>query len=143
MVQHIDEDFLEDEQQYRHAEGFWRELWERLVREAGVTEHWQSPWLGAPLRDGDPIFSAVATALGRGVHIIQHEPTRDEMELVWWVDRFGEEGVDAMIDQLVISCALSVEAAARAYQLISSWVSRGTVEAADPCPDPNPDVVSR
>lgn len=131
MVQHIDRDFLKNTQQYQHAERYWEDLWERLVAQTGAAEKWEHPWLGAPLRDGDPIFSAVSSTLGRGVHVIQHEPTSDGLELVWWLDKFGEEGIDPMIEQLVISCALSQEAAAKAYELIWSWVTRGKIESVD------------
>jgi hypothetical protein len=130
MVQHIDKDFLTDQEQYRHAEQYWEELWRRLVSRAGVTEKWQHPWLGAPLGDGNPMFSAVSAELHRGVHVIQHAPTSEDVELVWWLDRFGEEGIDEMVDQLVVSCALSREAAEQAEELMWSWITRGKVEAA-------------
>jgi hypothetical protein len=130
MVQHIDKAFLTDPKQYRHAEQYWEELWDRLVTRAGVAEKWQHPWLGAPLRDGNPMFSAVSAALRRGVHVIQHAPTSEDLELVWWLDRFGEEGIDEVVDQLVISCALSRESADQAYELMWSWVTRGKIEAA-------------
>ena len=79
MVRHIASDFLKDKRQYHQAERYWRELWDRLVGETGVAEQWSTPWLGAPLRDGDPMFSAVAPALRRGVHVIQHEPTSEAL----------------------------------------------------------------
>src|SRR5213082_579483 len=59
-----------------------------------------------------------------------HRPTSADGELVWWLDRFGEEGIDTVVDQLVISCALSGEAAQQAYELMASWVTRGKVEVA-------------
>jgi hypothetical protein len=130
MVQHIDRDFLTDPRQYRHAEQYWAELWSRVVSKSGAAERWQHPWLGAPLGDGNPMFSAVSPDLRRGVHVIQHAPTSDDVELVWWLDRFGEEGIDEVVDQLVISCALSREAAEQASELIGSWITRGQVEAA-------------
>jgi hypothetical protein len=130
MVQHIDRDFLTDQEQYRHAEQYWEELWRRLLNRAGVAEKWQHPWLGTPLSDGNPMFSAVSTELRRGVHVIQHAPTSDDVELVWWLDRFGEEGIDEVVDQLVISCALSREAAEQAEELMWPWITRGKVEAA-------------
>jgi hypothetical protein len=129
MVQHIDKDFLTDDKQYRDAEQYWEELWRRLVAQAGVADQWQHPWLGAPLCDGNPIFSAVSAELRRGVHVIQHAPTSEDVELVWWLDRFGEEEIE-MVEQLVISCALSREAAEQAHELMWSWVTRGKVEAA-------------
>jgi hypothetical protein len=132
MVEHLYADFLKNKQEYRRAERFWEALWEELVNAAGVAEKWQHPWLGADLQDGDPMFSAVSPMQGRGVHIIQHAPTSDQLELVYWVDKFGEEGIDDVIYQLVISCALSREAAAQASALLWSWVTRGKVELTDP-----------
>lgn len=129
MVQHIDSDFLTDHEQYRHAEQYWEELWRRLMSQAGPGEKWQHPWLGAPVRDGNPMFSAMSAELRRGVHVIQHAPTAEDVELVWWRDRFGEEGLDEVVDQLVISCALSREAAEQASALMWSWVTQGKVEA--------------
>jgi hypothetical protein len=131
MVRHIASDFLKDERRYRQAERYWRELWDQLVGDLGVTEQWRTPWLGAPLRDGDPMFSAVSPALRRGVHVIQHEPTSEALELEAWVDRFGEEGKDDVIEQLVISCALSEEAATRVRHLLQSWIRSGKLPTAD------------
>jgi hypothetical protein len=54
-------------------------------------------------------------------------PTSEDLEIVWWQDKFGEEGVDAVIDQLVISCALSSESAAQARELMRGWaIGRST-----------------
>ena len=130
MVQHIDKDFLTDVKQYRHAEQYWEELWSRLVTRAAAAQQGRHPWLGSPLLDGNPMFSSVSADLRRGVHVIQHAPTAEDVELVWWLDRFGEEGIDEGVDQLVISCALSREAAEQAAELMWSWVTRGQVEAA-------------
>jgi hypothetical protein len=128
MVQHIDKEFLTRSIQYRHAEQYWQALWGRLLNRAGVAEKWRHPWLGTPLADGNPIFSAVSAEMRRGVHIIQHAPTTEVVEMVWWLDRFGEEGIDEVIDQLVISCALSQEAAERASELMEGSVTGGEVE---------------
>jgi hypothetical protein len=130
MVQHLYPNFLTEEREYKLSEKFWRNLWKEVVKEAGAAKEWKSPWLGAPLRDGDPIFSAVSQAQGRAVHVVQHAPTSGSVEIVWWQDKFGEEGVDQVIDQLVISCALSQETASRARALVWSWVTRGVVEKA-------------
>jgi hypothetical protein len=129
MVQHIDKDFLKNPQRYSHAQDYWSKLWERLVLDAGAAGQWRQPWLGAPPRNGDPIFSAVSPAQGRGVRVIQHEPTSHQLEIVWWTEQFGEEGIDEVVSQLVISCALSAEAAKLAYDLLLSWVTQGTVQS--------------
>jgi hypothetical protein len=47
------------------AELYWRELWDRLMHETGGVEQWLTPWLTAPPRDGDPIFSGVSPTLCR------------------------------------------------------------------------------
>jgi len=117
--------FLKDMRQYQRAERYWRELWDELVHEEGVARLWKAPWLAAPLRDGNPMFSAMAPGLRRGVHIIQHEPTSNALELEAWVDRFGEEGKDKVIEQLVISCALSEKTSAHARRLLRSWIVSG------------------
>ena len=131
MVKLIDECFLTNPQQYRHAEQFWLGLWNEIVQEAGVSNLWQTPWLGTPLRDGNPIFSAVSPSLRRGVSIIQHASTASEMELAAWLDKFGELGVDEVIDELVISCALSEEAAEQAQRLLAEWVRHGQIQTSD------------
>ena len=127
MVQHLYPNFLTDPQEYKRSEEFWNDLWKDLIKETGVAKDWKSPWLAAPLPDGDPMFSAVSQAQRRGVHVIQHMPTSEDLEIVWWQDKFGEEGVDAVIDQLVISCALSSESAAQARELMRGWaIGRST-----------------
>ena len=120
--------------QYKHAEDYWRTLWEALATEAGIIDAWESPWLAAPLYDGSPIFSAVSRSQGRAIHVIQHEPTTDALELEWWIDEFGEQGVDAIIQQLVISCALPDEAAERATQMMRSWAVCGKIGPASENP---------
>ena len=127
MVQHLYSNFLSDPREYELSEKFWQDLWKDLVKTADLKE-WKSPWLGAPLRDGNPIFSALSHSRGRAVHVIQHAPTSEHMELVWWLDKFGEEREERIIDQLVISCALSREAATQAQKLIRSWVTQGKIE---------------
>jgi hypothetical protein len=132
MVQHLYPNFLTDAHEYKLAQKFWNDLWKDLTKEVGVAKDWKSPWLAAPLPDGDPIFSAISQAQRRGVHVIQHAPTSDEVEIVSWQDRFGDDDEDEAIDQLVISCALSQESAARARALIRAWVRGEVIEASSP-----------
>jgi hypothetical protein len=128
MMQHLYSRFLSDFRGYELSEKFWQDLWKDLVKAADLTE-WKSPWLGAPLRDGKPMLSAVSSSLGRAVHVIQHAPTSEQLELVWWLDKFGEQGDERIIDQLVIACALSREAASQARSLVRSWATRGQIES--------------
>src|SRR5260370_16636901 len=121
MVQHLYPNFLTDPREYKLSEKFWNDLWKDLTKEAGVAKGWKSPWLAAPLPDGDPIFSAVSQSQRRGVHVIQHAPTSNEVEIVSWQDRFGEKGEDEVIDQLVISCAFAQESPPHPLPSIPSW----------------------
>jgi hypothetical protein len=131
MIRHFFESFLNDEEEYERAEGYWLDLWDRILEE-GQTDQWQAPWLatsfadGTPSRDGNPIFSAVSPARKLGVRVIQHAPTQDQGELEYWIDTF--EGEEGPIRELVLSCALSDEVVRRAAELIRSWVARGEVQ---------------
>jgi hypothetical protein len=131
MVQHLCKTFLADAAEYEAAQARWRRLWEKLLAAEKSEAEWKEPWFvaefvnGAALRDGNPIFSAIAPALRRGVRIIQHEPTTDHLELEYWLDTFqGDEA----IAELVISCALSDQAEQRAAELIRCWITTGRVE---------------
>ncbi len=131
MVQHLCKSFLTDAAEYESAQARWRQLWERLVVTEKREAEWQVPWFvpefvnGTPMRDGNPIFSAVSPTLRRGVRIIQHEPTTDQLELDYWLDTFGS---DETISELVISCALSDQAEQRASNLIRAWITDGRVD---------------
>jgi hypothetical protein len=130
MVQHLCKTFLADAAEYESAQGRWGQLWEKLVATEKLDADWKVPWFarqfvnGAPMRDGNPIFSAVSPTLRRGVRIIQHEPTTDQLELDYWLDTFGS---DEPISELVISCALSDQAEQQAADLIRAWITTGRV----------------
>lgn len=130
MVHHLFKGFLTDAAEYEAAQARWRRLWDRIVAEEKREADWQVPWFapefanGTPMRDGNPIFSAISPTLRRGVRIIQHQPTSDELELEYWLDTFqGEEP----IGELVISCALSEQGEKKAAELIRAWVTTGCV----------------
>jgi hypothetical protein len=132
MAQHLFPNFLSDPREYAQAEAFWKQTWDELKRLAGQPHEWITPWLqtvyadGTPFQDGDPIFSAWAPARLFGVRIIQHMPTTDEMELAFWIDVVGDEWT-GQVRTLVISCALSDQAAYFALDLILSWMLFGKV----------------
>jgi hypothetical protein len=130
MVQHLYKSFLTDEAEYKGAEARWRQLWDRIIATVKPVAEWTVPWFppefvnGTPMRDGNPIFSAVCPALRQGVRISQHEPTTDEVELEYWQDTF--EG-DEPIAELVISCALSDQVEEQVERLVIIWIERGDV----------------
>jgi hypothetical protein len=137
MVQHLFPRFLEDPAEYDQAEAYWRRLWDELARFAGQQREWRHPWLqtayadGTPFRDGDPIFSAWCPSRKRGVRVIQNEPQEQELELDFWSDIVGDEW-SGEVQTLVISCALSKQAADLAQNLILSWMLHGRASVSRP-----------
>jgi hypothetical protein len=133
MVQHLFRRFLADPGEYAQAEDYWRRLWEQLARFSGQQHEWRYPWIrttyadGTPFRDGDPIFSAWSPSRKLGVRVIQNEPQDEELELNCWLDLLGDEWSGGKVRTLVISCALSRQAADLAWDLILSWMRDGEV----------------
>jgi hypothetical protein len=131
VVQFLPGAWLESGQEYDLAESFWREPWRGLVAAKGTAELWRVPWFkgeyldGTPIRDANPIFSAVSPVLGKGVRIIQFEPTTNRCEIGYWMDAREGETEDETIRELVISCALSEQAVQRAANLLREWIGSG------------------
>ncbi len=139
MVQHLCKRFLADAAEYESAQARWRQLWDKLIATEKPEAEWKVPWFapefvdGTAMRDGNPIFSAVSPTLRRGIRVLQHEPTTDQLELDYWLDTFGS---DEPISELVISCALSDQAEQRAADLIRSWITLGCVGGETGSSDP-------
>jgi len=130
MVTHRFAGFLEDPAQYAHAVHYWAHLWDRIDPIQRSVRGWRQPWFSTTLAngtselDGNPIFSAFSPSLRRGIRIIQYPPTAGSVEFDCWQDTFGGTRSDPeAIWELVISCALSDEAADRAFGAISEWVA--------------------
>jgi hypothetical protein len=127
MINHIDKGFLSDAATYAHSEEFWRQLWDRVDESARDNFGWVQPWfqpLPRELAEGNPIFSAVSKQLRRGIRVIQHEPTKNEVEIQAWPDSYGGGFFDpGSLEELVISCALSDRAAEIALDLMVPWVN--------------------
>lgn len=122
--------FLKDPIEYHHAESAWLQAWNLILGDIGQIDIWQTPWIntsandGTPLRDGNPIFSAVCPYRLLGIRVIQLAPEDgDANELSAWTDTFGEGDSDA-IKELVIDCVLSDEALRKADALIRSWITQ-------------------
>lgn len=131
MIDHLFGNFLDDARQYRASEAFWEDRWlglGKVLEEQG----WSYPWIstGSPdCRDGNPIFSAWSPTLRRGVRIIQHEPTRQRVEIQAWPDFVGGNYYDRdAVQELVISCALSEAAADWAMSLLRLWVKGKSID---------------
>jgi hypothetical protein len=128
MVHIIHERFLEDSDEYQAAEDYWVKLAKGVAKELGV-EEWKS-WIsrsyadGTPWeQDGNPIFSARSEELERGVRVMQHTPTSDDIEIAAWLKNYPEEFIDLPRDELVINIGLSEESGEKARQLLRIWMS--------------------
>lgn len=135
MVQHLFARFLEDPSEYEGAKTYWANLWNRMNELQRLRRDWRHPWLssgvvaGIELRDGNPIFSAYNPETRYGVRVIQYPPESDHLEFDWWLDTFGGPATDPRaIRELVIACALSEEAADRAFELMQTWCRDGKIE---------------
>jgi hypothetical protein len=130
VVRHLYKDFLANAEAYRASEDFWRRRWEEIL-DADQLAEWSHPWISTgslDLLDGNPIFSAFSPSSRRGVRIIQHEPTSSKVEIQAWPDFVGGNYYDPdVIQELVISCALSNAAADLAMSLIRPWVTSGSI----------------
>ena len=126
MVMHLFSSFLEDERGYRGAERYWIDLWETIDQVTRNRHGWKQPWfqpLAHSISEGNPIFSAVSLRQRRAIRIIQSVPTENGLEFVAYLDTFGGSTFDPnAIHELVISCALSDEAARVALSKMLPWV---------------------
>ena len=128
MVVNLFPDFLTDEEQYRQSEEYWMNLWHRVDHFDRQFYHWTCPWLGTgspAIRDGNPIFKRLfsdpstwntrrsAGSVGQSARDIHAYP-----------DYFGGIFADpSSINELVIACTLSDEAAKIALRLLGPWVA--------------------
>jgi len=127
MIDHLYSDFLKDPKQYYLSEDYWQRLWQNICYQDRSRFGWQQPWfqpLQPRLGQGNPIFSAFSPLLRRGIRVIQHEPTRQTLEIQAWPDSFGGPITDPeSIKELVIACALSDLAVGVAMDLMQPWVA--------------------
>jgi hypothetical protein len=123
MVQHLFADFLNDPKQYARAQAYWTLIWKSIDPLNRDEFGWRTPWFENPLLDGNPIFTAVSLKERKGLRIIQFAPTAERLEFHMWLDTFGgPTGDPESIAELVISCALSNEAAQQARSCMQRWI---------------------
>lgn len=120
--------FLDHPTLYASAQREWSLMWNQIDPLWRTSDEWETPWLLNPIRDGNPIFSAVSRPQGRGVRVCQFPPQSSGKEFFSWFDTFGDSQ-DREIRELVISCSLSDRNLHLARRLIEAWIT-GTVNIA-------------
>jgi hypothetical protein len=143
MVKHLFSTFLEERDQYGKAVSYWVQLWEQVSPHLRMRDQWECPWGIVDwegkdaFMDGNPIFSAYSPPLQKAIRIIQHPPESEDLELEYWLDTYGGSLGDAdAIEEIVVSCALSEEAAGHVLKLMQAWL-QGSISISYPVP-PHP-----
>lgn len=123
--------FLVNSDEYEAAEQFWNSMFEETIQSAGQAGTWRS-WRprhyvnGTPFeRDGNPIFDALSTQLGRAVQVVQWPPEGDGIAITAWLSELtapDEHDHDQTVLELTINLSLSEDSAAIARTLMSNWV---------------------
>ena len=127
--------FLADPQEYHDAERLWVDRWSALVVSLGEVTNWRSPWSqnvfadGTPIRDGNPIFSAICPSRRLGIRVIQLEAVEEESPFTFWLDTFAA-GDSEEVNELVVSCILTEETLADSIALMHQWVVEGRISVA-------------
>lgn len=133
MVEYLFPHFLSDPKEYGQAEAIWRDRWEELLRRAGQERLWELSWLhtalinGSPVRDGNPIFSAISPTRKLAIRVIQLEPSDNPREFYVWTDVFAEGNADS-VRELVITCVLTLETLSAAEKWIHQWITEEKIE---------------
>jgi hypothetical protein len=134
MVHHFYEGFLESSAEYQSAQEFWRRFFRSAVQAKGRVDDW-SPWGLRVYLDGSevprdllPIFQVRSSGLDRAVQILQTPPESENIEIAAWSQplRFFNETSQLWerTDELVISLALSTEAARLVRILLMEWMDQ-------------------
>jgi hypothetical protein len=122
--------FLEDFEQYKEVENFWQEAWNEIKSDKKSSDEWETPWFkntfadGTPCQDGNPIFSAVSSKIGKAIRIIQLNPEmNNNKSFGWWLDTFGDENITGgPIKELVVACVLNTENCEKAKVIMRDWL---------------------
>ncbi|ELS01710.1 hypothetical protein Xen7305DRAFT_00014150 [Xenococcus sp. PCC 7305] len=132
MVEHLYGNFLSNLEEYEKSEIFWRDLCDSLINNL-LTEQTWTIWLntyyvdGTPFLDGSPIYSLISSNRKKGIAIYQDQPTTNNIKISAYMEVFGAITVNNdSVEELVITCELSKEAALIAQQLIQEWIKDTT-----------------
>jgi hypothetical protein len=129
MVQHLYFNFLDNPSEYRNAEEYWERLCREVIDLHSSAADW-APWLnthfpdGRLIEPGNPIYNVKSASLNRALRIIQVAGTSDVISISAWVNKINDECLGVIdLEELVINCELSNEAAIEARKLIVDWLN--------------------
>ena len=111
--------FLADVSAYAAAEGSWH----AILSAPG----WRQGWLntsfanGTPMRDGNPIASAIHVGKGRGVRVVQE--CDEQVAVSGWVAHV--EGLQGPIEELVVHIVATDGTMKKARACIEHWMNGG------------------
>jgi hypothetical protein len=136
MTQSLYPRFLDDPEEYKAAEQFWRDMLEEIAVTKGSGGEW-GPWIwrGSTYFDGtphpryddqaNPMFAALNDRTARAVHVIQWRVEATDISYMGgWVSLVESEriGEGRIIAELTLNLGLTVESAEVARDVLSRWL---------------------
>lgn len=118
-------DFLENKRVYNLAQGAWKRLLNKVLKDFGYT---YTPYLnelqnGKKEYDGNPIFNAYIPEIKRAIRIIQVSPKEEGDDISAWVDDIALSQ-SKHTKELVLDLKLSKKAKKIAEKLIGEWINQ-------------------
>ncbi|HEX8459087.1 MAG TPA: hypothetical protein VF656_17470 [Pyrinomonadaceae bacterium] len=129
-MKHLFPNFLNDIQEYREAQAFWRAVCEKVLAKHLQSDRWKIGFHevrlddGSLLRDGNPIYVLVNRQDSKSVRIIQDDPKlHTKWEMASWISVSGDEHSETgAINELVFACNLTQKSADTFEKLFEAWI---------------------
>ncbi|HEX8128205.1 MAG TPA: hypothetical protein VF527_03820 [Pyrinomonadaceae bacterium] len=129
-MQHLFPNFLNDIQEYRKAQAFWKALCGQVLAKHHQSDVWRLGFHEVKLDDdsflldGNPIYALVNSQESKGVRIIQDDPkVHTKWEMAAWMSVSGDEHSEpGLIDELVFACNLTQNSAGTFEKLFETWI---------------------
>lgn len=124
--------FLENPEEYRACEQFWRDLVAAVATSLGQGDNWE-PWIPhvfadgrTPVEeDGNPIADGRSLRRNRAFRVIQ-SAGEGSTPLVAWIKTYGDDYPELPHDELVLNLVLSEQSASQARELLRAWMAPET-----------------
>lgn len=129
---HIFPDFLTNVDRYAAARRYWEVVFDRAKVATPFEEpdpekpQWQNYWRNNPIRDGNPIFTAINRTTNKALRIVQLAPDGADTLFEYSFVKIELRGVRKEVEELVIRCVPGRRTMAKALSLLTCWL-RGTI----------------